>query len=170
MADVTQLIEKDHRDVEGLFAQYKSSKDQAVANRICDELDAHSSAEEKVFYPVVASNVADGEKLAKEAKDEHGEARQLIGRIRQSSKDETLEGLVGELEQAISHHVSEEESEMLPKARQDIPADRLLVMEIGQGWEPLCEFLGVPVPDEPFPRSNDRQAFGERLVRHLGRR
>jgi hemerythrin superfamily protein len=125
MADVTQLIEKDHREVEGLFAQYKSSKDHAVANRICDELDAHSSAEEKVFYPVVASEVADGEKLAKEAKDEHGEARQLIGRIRQSSKDDTLEGLVGELEQAISHDVSEEESEMLPKARQDIPADRL---------------------------------------------
>ncbi|GAB3976353.1 sulfotransferase family protein [Actinoallomurus acanthiterrae] len=53
--------------------------------------------------------------------------------------------------------------------RREIPASRLLVMEIGQGWEPLCEFLGVPVPDEPFPRSNDRQAFAERLVQHLGR-
>jgi hemerythrin superfamily protein len=125
MADVTQLIERDHRAVEDLFAQYKSSKDQAVANRICDELDAHASAEEKVFYPVVASKVAGGDKLAKEATDEHAEARQLIGRIRQSSKDDTVEALVGELEQAISHHVSEEESEMLPKARQDLPADRL---------------------------------------------
>jgi hemerythrin superfamily protein len=125
MADVTQLIEKDHREVEGLFAQYKSSKDQAVASKICDELDAHASAEEKVFYPVVASDVSDGETLAKEGGEEHAEARQLIGRIRQSSKDDTLEDLVGELEQAISHHVEEEESEMLPKARQDISADRL---------------------------------------------
>ena len=125
MTDVTRLIETDHREVEGLFEQYKSSKDQAVANKICDELDAHASAEEKVFYPVIASDVTDGEKLAKEGEDEHAEARQLIGRIRQASKDNTLEKLVGELEQAISHHVSEEESEMLPKARNDLSAVRL---------------------------------------------
>jgi hypothetical protein len=40
-----------------------------------------------------------------------------------------------------------------------IPADRLLVFEAAQGWAPLCAFLGVPVPDEPFPRVNDRQEF-----------
>ena len=32
-----------------------------------------------------------------------------------------------------------------------IPADRLLVYEVSQGWEPLCGFLGVTVPAEPFP-------------------
>lgn len=32
----------------------------------------------------------------------------------------------------------------------------LLVIDIcaGEGWEPLCEFLGVPVPDVPFPYEN----------------
>jgi hypothetical protein len=40
-----------------------------------------------------------------------------------------------------------------------IPSDRLLVFEAAQGWEPLCAFLGVPVPDQPFPRVNDRQEF-----------
>lgn len=43
--------------------------------------------------------------------------------------------------------------------RQTIPADRLLVFEVSAGWGPLCDFLGVPVPDRPFPRSNDRSAF-----------
>ncbi|CAM5622061.1 sulfotransferase family protein [Streptomyces fumanus] len=43
--------------------------------------------------------------------------------------------------------------------RREIDPERLLVFEVGQGWEPLCAFLGVPVPDEPFPRSNDRAAF-----------
>jgi hypothetical protein len=38
-----------------------------------------------------------------------------------------------------------------------VPADQLLVFEVKQGWEPLCEFLGVPVPDKPFPHINDRQ-------------
>jgi hypothetical protein len=33
------------------------------------------------------------------------------------------------------------------------------VYEIKQGWEPLCEFLEVPVPDIPFPRTNDRKEF-----------
>jgi hypothetical protein len=36
-----------------------------------------------------------------------------------------------------------------------IPAERLLVYRAGDGWEPLCRFLGVPVPDEDFPHLND---------------
>jgi len=47
--------------------------------------------------------------------------------------------------------------------KETIPADRLLVYEVKQGWEPLCAFLGVPVPDEPFPRSNDRAEFWDRV-------
>ena len=40
-----------------------------------------------------------------------------------------------------------------------IPADRLLVFEAVHGWEPLCAFLGVAVPDMPFPRTNSRDDF-----------
>jgi hypothetical protein len=43
------------------------------------------------------------------------------------------------------------------EVRAAIPGERLLVHEVGQGWEPLCEFLGVPVPDTPFPRINTRE-------------
>ncbi len=38
-----------------------------------------------------------------------------------------------------------------------LPAEQLLVFEVKQGWEPLCAFLGAPVPDKPFPHINDRQ-------------
>jgi len=44
-----------------------------------------------------------------------------------------------------------------------VPPERLLVYEVTQGWEPLCEFLGVPVPDEPFPRLNDRDEMLKRI-------
>ncbi|GAB2830530.1 sulfotransferase family protein [Actinoallomurus bryophytorum] len=47
--------------------------------------------------------------------------------------------------------------------RREISLDRLLVFEVGQGWGPLCAFLGVPVPDEPFPHANDRQEFARRV-------
>ncbi|WP_248963005.1 sulfotransferase family protein [Sphaerisporangium perillae] len=40
-----------------------------------------------------------------------------------------------------------------------IPPERLLVFEVRQGWEPLCGFLGVAVPDEPFPQVNDSAEF-----------
>jgi len=34
-----------------------------------------------------------------------------------------------------------------------VPKERLLVWRTGEGWEPICEALGLPVPSEPFPRS-----------------
>ena len=47
--------------------------------------------------------------------------------------------------------------------RATVPADRLLVFDVAEGWEPLCRFLGVPVPDRPFPRVNDRAEMMRRL-------
>ncbi|PWE33031.1 hypothetical protein DDZ14_07410 [Maritimibacter sp. 55A14] len=43
--------------------------------------------------------------------------------------------------------------------RAAVPADRLLVFEARDGWEPLCAFLGKEVPDTPYPRSNSREEF-----------
>jgi hypothetical protein len=43
------------------------------------------------------------------------------------------------------------------------PPERLLVYEVGSGWEPLCKFLGVPVPDEPYPSENSRATFIARI-------
>ncbi|MFC3174513.1 sulfotransferase family protein [Novosphingobium bradum] len=37
-----------------------------------------------------------------------------------------------------------------------LPPERLLVHRAADGWEPLCRFLGVPVPDEPYPRVNSK--------------
>ena len=42
--------------------------------------------------------------------------------------------------------------------------ERLLVFEAKQGWAPICEFLGVPVPDTPFPHVNEGVVI-KRLVR-----
>jgi hypothetical protein len=40
-----------------------------------------------------------------------------------------------------------------------VPPERLLVFSADQGWQPLCEFIGVPVPQTPFPNVNDRVEF-----------
>jgi hypothetical protein len=50
------------------------------------------------------------------------------------------------------------------EVRSTIPSERLLVWTAAEGWEPLCEFLEVTVPDTPLPRVNDRREFINRVV------
>lgn len=50
------------------------------------------------------------------------------------------------------------------EVRSVVPAERLLVWQPANGWEPLCEFLEVPVPDAPLPRVNDSTMFADRII------
>ena len=43
--------------------------------------------------------------------------------------------------------------------RAEVPPERLLIYGVAQGWEPICAFLGVPVPDMPFPQVNNTDEF-----------
>jgi Sulfotransferase domain len=45
------------------------------------------------------------------------------------------------------------------EVRRLVPQKRLLVSESGEGWDPLCTFLGVPVPATPYPRVNTTEEF-----------
>ena len=47
------------------------------------------------------------------------------------------------------------------KVRDTIPPERLLVFQVADGWEPLCEFLGKPVPETAFPNTNPKKEFWE---------
>jgi hypothetical protein len=50
-----------------------------------------------------------------------------------------------------------------------VPSDRLLVFEAKDGWEPLCRFLDVPVPENPYPHLNDAARIkGMLLAARLG--
>jgi hypothetical protein len=53
--------------------------------------------------------------------------------------------------------------------RRTIPASRLLVFDVKEGWGPLCAFLGASVPDSPFPRINERENFGRDISAASGR-
>ena len=50
------------------------------------------------------------------------------------------------------------------EVKRTIPPERLLVFEVAQGWEPLCRFLGVSAPDEPFPKTNTTDEFRGRFA------
>jgi hypothetical protein len=51
--------------------------------------------------------------------------------------------------------------------RRNVPANQLLEYEVSQGWEPLCAFLDLPVPSEPFPFKNRRKDFQEQIGKML---
>lgn len=71
---------------------------------------------------------------------------------------QTFSGRPADRETAIAaYHRRTEE------VRDALPAERLLVFNVAEGWKPLCRFLGVPVPEAPFPRHNLRTDFWEVL-------
>jgi hypothetical protein len=45
-----------------------------------------------------------------------------------------------------------------------VPAERLLVYTLGQGWDPLCAFLGAPVPEVPYPNRNATDDFQKKAA------
>ncbi|KAG0184717.1 hypothetical protein DFQ28_010662, partial [Apophysomyces sp. BC1034] len=47
----------------------------------------------------------------------------------------------------------------IEEVKRVIPPERLLIMELGEGWERLCKFLGQEIPDEPYPRVNESEGF-----------
>jgi hypothetical protein len=62
----------------------------------------------------------------------------------------------GQLAAAIARHEEQ--------VQRNIPEERLLVWSVTEGWEPLCNFLEVDVPDTPFPRLNDSKMFVDRVI------
>jgi hypothetical protein len=62
----------------------------------------------------------------------------------------------GQLAEAITRYQEQ--------VQRNIPSDRLLVWGVGDGWEPLCRFLDVDVPDKPFPRLNDSKMYVDRII------
>ncbi len=67
---------------------------------------------------------------------------------------DTFAGRFTDREYAIGVYLRHNE-----QVRRTVPADRLLEYQVSRGWPPLCDFLQVPQPEQPFPRLNDTQAF-----------
>lgn len=60
----------------------------------------------------------------------------------------------------VIRHFNEHNEEVL----RTVPKEKLLIFNPSEGWEPLCNFLGVPVPNVPFPTSNKRDEFIYRIT------
>src|SRR5205085_9678089 len=73
-------------------------------------------------------------------------------------------GLIADGAATTSESMQSAMEQFNQEVQETIPADRLLVWSVSDGWEPLCEFLELPVPDTPFPHLNDSKLFAERII------
>lgn len=115
----TDFLTQDHRDVERLFMEFEQTppsdgrRRQELMDQIAEELEVHAQAEEEIFYPALLTVSG----MVEEARAEHAEVRRLIGDAegRDPSSAQFTEK-VGQLKQAVQHHVAEEEGRMFRDA------------------------------------------------------
>jgi hypothetical protein len=68
-------------------------------------------------------------------------------------------GTVADRGKALAHY-----HDHIEKVKAAVPPEKLLIYSVDQGWEPLCRFLGMPVPAAPFPNTNDRAAIKKTIA------
>jgi hemerythrin superfamily protein len=124
--DVVDLIMQDHREVERLFDELKENpeKRQNLLPVLTTLLTAHSRAEEAEVYPVAAAEAGEKEEVS-HSQQEHIEADRLLAKLAKTDPtspefDKALQNLVD----AVSHHVEEEETKVLPGMRSGLSAER----------------------------------------------
>jgi hemerythrin superfamily protein len=110
--DAIALLKADHRKVEDLFAEFEAAKGaakkQALVEKICTELSAHTVIEEEIFYPACRGKVE--EDLLNEGYVEHDGSKVLIAELIASApREEFYDAKVKVLSEQIEHHVHEEE-------------------------------------------------------------
>jgi hemerythrin superfamily protein len=108
------LLKADHREVEGLFKQYKSADDakekEEIIRKVCVELSIHTQLEEEIFYPACRKKQVEHKDLD-EAQVEHDTAKILIEELAHGDPgDPYRDAKVTVLCEYIRHHVGEEEN------------------------------------------------------------
>lgn len=128
--DAIEMLERDHREVEELFAQLSTTSGperQQTLNKLAKKLDIHAEVEEAIVYPAMKKAGLDSQ--VSEATDEHQKAKDLLLQIEGvEPTSPEIDGLVAQLEAEVSHHVEEEEGQVFPKFRDAVGQDYLVTL------------------------------------------
>lgn len=123
----TELLKSDHAKVNELFSQFEGASSEQSKRELCEtivqELKVHTQIEEEIFYPAVRKQ-AGLEDVVQEAREEHGELKQLISKLEElEPSDREYDSTMREIKQDVEHHVGEEEGEMFPKVEQQMTSE-----------------------------------------------
>ncbi len=119
--EITKHIMDEHREVEGMLEKLSKGYDEATFSKLRLSLKAHMDAEEASLYPAMED---ENGQMIKDAIKEHNEVRDLLQKMSDSGRY-GVESNVDTLTEMISKHVSKEESDMLPKAKEMFSKDEI---------------------------------------------
>ncbi|RSM63226.1 hemerythrin [Amycolatopsis sp. WAC 01376] len=132
--DVVDLIMQDHREVERLFGELERhpEKRPLLVPVLSSLLTAHSRAEEAEVYPAAKGEADESDEVAHGQK-EHAEAEQLLVKLNGTDPGSTqFDKVLSDLVEAVTHHVKEEETTVLPKMRRELNEARR--RELGEAF------------------------------------
>lgn len=115
------ILKKDHQAVKDLFDEFENAgspaqKEKLIAAAVT-ELKIHAVIEEEIFYPTVRKHV--GADIMNEADEEHHVARVLIAELDgNAGGNDHRNAKFIVLAESVRHHIKEEETQMLPKAKE----------------------------------------------------
>src|SRR3954471_7712100 len=123
--DAVSMLKRDHDTVKELFDEFEKAKQKAAKKKIVakalTELKVHAALEEEIFYPAVRREL--DHDVMNEADEEHHVAKMLIAELEKMiGKEDHYDAKFTVLSENVRHHIKEEESEMLPKAK-SLPID-----------------------------------------------
>jgi hemerythrin superfamily protein len=133
-SDAISLIKHDHRVLEDLFDQVKASKGDryGLLEEIVALLTAHSRAEEQQVYPAIDAAAPDHGHDVQRSTQEHDEAEELLENALQAVDTAEFDEIFAEFVEVVSHHVEEEESELLPALQEAV--DRAELLRLGEAF------------------------------------
>lgn len=156
--DAVDLLLSQHRDIEELFQRFEglsdrpSQKKDDLVRDIITALVRHAEIEEQLFYPAVASELAELEDQVHEDLEEHHVAEVLLWELdHMTSESERFDAKVTVLIENVRHHIQDEEEELLPQVREGLDEEtrRQLGGAMRQAWSVAAERPHPLSPDTP---------------------
>lgn len=124
-SDAVSMLMADHKKVQKLFRDFDKAHEEQddqtcreIAERVCTELEVHTTLEEELFYPAAREALGEDEELVDEAEIEHQSAKDLISELRaMDATDQKFAPTFTVLAEYVRHHIKEEEGEMFPRVK-----------------------------------------------------
>ncbi len=162
-------------DLEKLFEGYQASVDWPSCNFWRQQMAAFPEAkvilserDPEAWYASIMKTIYPSSTALRDHLEKQADKDPLLERrcemVFELIWDGLFEGRMTEKDHVIDVYLAHNQ-----RVKDEVPADKLLVFESKLGWEPLCDLLELPVPDEPYPKTNTSEDFAKMVAENQAR-